>query len=267
MLLISSITHSALAFLHSYLTVRGDDEPPLLIQSRVSMMCGLLWFLYDIIFNILNFFPCTFSSVSVFSVVSNTHKHTHRPQRSRVSWSSRQALLPNLDKWPRAAACVDLFSHNACLWMGFMGQWLPGVTGLWPEGDLNGNNERGDSLASLDVRCLLHLVFSYISQSAFQQLQRTHVDRFHSVSNVNFRNQDEKCDKMSRVFLSDKKLFNRLTRNTSCLLAVTGKLDILFHNIYLPLSLFVRQYKAERSPCSSVTDTKTWLSLLTFYDQ
>ena len=39
MLLISSITHSALAFLHSYLTVRVDDEPPLLIQSHVSTVC------------------------------------------------------------------------------------------------------------------------------------------------------------------------------------------------------------------------------------
>lgn len=126
MLLISSITHSALAFLHSYLTVRGDDEPPLLIQSHVSMVCGgvcvvSLWFLYDIMIHILHFFFfCTFSSISVFSVYSHTHKHTHRPQRSRVSCSSRQALLPNLDQFS------DQLSHNACLWMGLMGRWLPG---------------------------------------------------------------------------------------------------------------------------------------------
>lgn len=57
---------------------------------------------------------------------------------------------------------------------------------------------------------LLHLVFSYIFHSAFQQPQTTHGQvPFHS--NVNCQEKEEKCNKTSTVFLFWQKSFQ-----TSC---------------------------------------------------
>lgn len=137
MLLISSITHSALAFLHSYPTVRGDDEPPLLIWSHVSMMClcvavhvcvsvRSLVCGYDVAY-LVYFFNSLLHICSPCFVHTHKHTHTHTAPRAPKyhEVADRHYVLIWI-KCPSAAACVDLFSHNACLGMGLMGRWLPG---------------------------------------------------------------------------------------------------------------------------------------------
>lgn len=66
----------------SYLTVRGDDEPPLLIQSHVSMMCGpfgsyVTLYLTYLIFGPVLSPPCVCVYVCVHPLCSLTHINTH----------------------------------------------------------------------------------------------------------------------------------------------------------------------------------------------
>lgn len=89
--------------LFSYLAARGDDEAPLAIPSHVAVMCGL------------TFTRILFPPAPVPCVFRRTHVTGPQtgPQTCRRSWSSAEALLANLVKWPSAAAladaCVDQF--------------------------------------------------------------------------------------------------------------------------------------------------------------
>lgn len=189
----------------------------------------------------------------LFHQLPGTQIHTHRgpraPEYHRVA--DRHYFLIWI-KCPSDAACVDLFSHSAQLRMGLMGCWLPGgwssMEGLSPVGDLYWNIDW--EVIFLRITASPHSeMFTFLWEFLHfpECFSATSLDLFkRRLAKV--RGKVESLSIWQQTFLVNP-FSQKNNPSLSCSefwsteATVTRKLDILFYNRFLPLSLFVTVYK------------------------